>query len=189
MYNLKLSYYMHWIWVKAAHKLSREPLVLDLSVSEDVLQTLLEDYIVCSLRAERHIFEDVYSFACLWNLQMWRVLQSCVKLNSSLARRASSLKLFSFAFITNTSSQRGTADMILKSPFFLFFWNFLWCKFHQGISWAQRGTRALITPKCKSKHHAGETERERIKVVISGQVKTHGYTVHREILGLCKMSK
>lgn len=117
MYDFKLSYYMHWIRIKAAHKLSREPLVLDLSVSEDVLQTLLEDYIVCSLRAERHIFKDVYSFACLWNLQMWRVLQSCVKLNSSLAQRASSLKLFSFAFITNTSSQRGTADMILKSPF------------------------------------------------------------------------
>lgn len=34
-----------------------------------------------------------------------------------------------------------------------------------------------------------ETKRERIMVVISGQVKTHGYTIHRELLGLCKMSK
>lgn len=161
--------------MKAAHKLSREPLVLELSVSEDVLQTLLEDYIVCSLRAERHIFEDVYRlFVTPADVKSSSELRQIEFLPRSTRELLEALQLciHNKYFITARNSRHDP-----QVAFFLFFWNFLRCKFHRGISWAQRETRALIAPKCKSKHYAGgirkkkETERERIKVVVSGQVK------------------
>lgn len=90
--------------------------MVELSVSEDVLQTLLEDYIVCSLRAERLIFEDVYRlFVKPADVKSSSELRQIEFFPRSTRELLEALQLF--AFTTNTSSQRGTADMILKSPF------------------------------------------------------------------------
>ena len=151
---------------KACCKLWLTAPVLESSVSEDiVLQTLLEDYIVCHLCWEAHLGECV-PLVC--------VTCGCEELSGAASNwippwlgYVSSFKLLSFAFLRSTSSRRRytqTQYSIASSFLPETSCDASLIRAPVNTEREREGVTRSSLQKCKSKHHAdGMTIKERVR--------------------------